>query len=60
MEVRATGTKKFTEGDKARIRELMGPDAKRIQLASPRPRPRCAWRPPTICSTAPGSTTIGG
>jgi hypothetical protein len=36
MEVRATGTKKFTEGDKARIRELMGPDAKRIQDGNPR------------------------
>jgi hypothetical protein len=36
MEVLATGTKKSTEDDKARIRELMGPDAKMIQDGNPR------------------------
>jgi nitrogenase molybdenum-cofactor synthesis protein NifE len=36
MEVVATGTKKSTEEDKARIRELMGPDAKMLQSESAR------------------------
>lgn len=36
MEVVATGTKKSTEEDKARIRELMGPDAKMIDDGSPK------------------------
>jgi nitrogenase molybdenum-cofactor synthesis protein NifE len=36
MEVVATGTKKSTEEDKARIRELMGPDANMIEDGSPK------------------------
>lgn len=36
MEVVASGTKKSTEEDKARIRELMGPDARMIDDGSPR------------------------
>jgi len=36
MEVVATGTKKSTEEDKARIREIMGPDAKMIDDGSPK------------------------
>ncbi|MEJ2435787.1 MAG: nitrogenase component 1, partial [Pseudolabrys sp.] len=36
MEVVATGTKKSTEEDKARIRELMGEDAKMIEDGSPK------------------------
>ena len=36
MEVVATGTKKSTEADKARIRELMGEDAKMIEDGSPK------------------------
>lgn len=36
LEVVATGTKKSTEEDKARIRELMGDDAKMIEEGSPR------------------------
>jgi nitrogenase molybdenum-cofactor synthesis protein NifE len=36
LEVVATGTKKSTEEDKARIRELMGEDAKMIEEGSPR------------------------
>lgn len=36
MEVVATGTKKSTEEDKARIRELMGPEAKMIDDGSPK------------------------
>jgi nitrogenase molybdenum-cofactor synthesis protein NifE len=36
MVVVATGTKKSTEEDKARIRELMGPDAKMIDDGSAR------------------------
>jgi len=36
MTVVATGTKKSTEEDKARIRELMGEDAKMIEDGSPR------------------------
>ncbi len=36
MEVVATGTKKSTEEDKARIRELMGPDARMIEDGSPK------------------------
>ncbi|MCX8085554.1 MAG: nitrogenase iron-molybdenum cofactor biosynthesis protein NifE [Rhodocyclaceae bacterium] len=36
MTVVATGTKKSTEEDKARIRELMGPDAKMIEDGSPK------------------------
>ena len=36
MEVVATGTKKSTEEDKARIRELMGEDAKMIDDGSPK------------------------
>ncbi|MDR2164047.1 MAG: nitrogenase iron-molybdenum cofactor biosynthesis protein NifE [Zoogloeaceae bacterium] len=36
MTVVATGTKKSTEEDKARIRELMGPDARMIDDGSPR------------------------
>lgn len=36
MEVVATGTKKSTEEDKARIRELMGEDAKMITDGSPK------------------------
>lgn len=36
MTVVATGTKKSTEEDKARIRELMGPDAKMIDDGSPK------------------------
>jgi nitrogenase molybdenum-cofactor synthesis protein NifE len=36
MEVVATGTKKSTEEDKERIRELMGPDAKMIEDGSPK------------------------
>lgn len=36
MEVVATGTKKSTEEDKARIRELMGPDARMIDDGSPK------------------------
>lgn len=36
MQVVATGTKKSTEEDKARIRELMGEDAKMIEDGSPR------------------------
>jgi nitrogenase molybdenum-cofactor synthesis protein NifE len=36
MEVVATGTKKSTEEDKQRIRELMGPDAKMIEDGSPK------------------------
>ena len=36
MEVVATGTKKSTEEDKARIRELMGEDAKMLEDGSPR------------------------
>jgi nitrogenase molybdenum-cofactor synthesis protein NifE len=36
MEVVATGTKKSTEEDKQRIRELMGPDARMIDDGSPK------------------------
>ena len=36
MTVVATGTKKSTEEDKARIREIMGPDAKMIDDGSPK------------------------
>ncbi|MDP2795134.1 MAG: nitrogenase iron-molybdenum cofactor biosynthesis protein NifE [Sulfurisoma sp.] len=36
MEVVATGTKKSTEEDKARIREIMGPDANMIEDGSPK------------------------
>jgi nitrogenase molybdenum-cofactor synthesis protein NifE len=36
MQVVATGTKKSTEDDKARIRELMGEDAKMIEDGNPR------------------------
>ena len=36
MEVVATGTKKSTEEDKARIRELMGEDAVMIEDGNPR------------------------
>ncbi len=36
MDVVATGTKKSTEEDKARIRELMGPDANMIEDGSPK------------------------
>jgi nitrogenase molybdenum-cofactor synthesis protein NifE len=36
MEVVATGTKKSTEEDKARIRELMGDDANMIEDGSPK------------------------
>jgi nitrogenase molybdenum-cofactor synthesis protein NifE len=36
MTVVATGTKKSTEEDKARIREIMGPDAKMIEDGSPK------------------------
>jgi nitrogenase molybdenum-cofactor synthesis protein NifE len=36
MEVVATGTKKSTEEDKARIRELMGPDVRMIDDGSPK------------------------
>lgn len=36
MEVVATGTKKSTEEDKERIRELMGPDARMIDDGSPK------------------------
>ncbi len=36
MEVVATGTKKSTEEDKARIRELMGEDARMIEDGNPR------------------------
>jgi nitrogenase molybdenum-cofactor synthesis protein NifE len=36
MEVVATGTKKSTEEDKARIRELMGPNARMIDEGSPK------------------------
>lgn len=36
MEVVATGTKKSTEEDKARIRELMGEDARMIEDGSPK------------------------
>jgi nitrogenase molybdenum-cofactor synthesis protein NifE len=36
MDVVATGTKKSTEEDKERIRELMGPDAKMIDDGSPK------------------------
>ena len=36
MTVVATGTKKSTEEDKARIRELMGEDAKMIEDGNPR------------------------
>jgi nitrogenase molybdenum-cofactor synthesis protein NifE len=36
MTVVATGTKKSTEEDKERIRELMGPDAKMIEDGSPK------------------------
>ncbi len=36
MKVVATGTKKSTEEDKARIREIMGPDAKMIDDGSPK------------------------
>jgi nitrogenase molybdenum-cofactor synthesis protein NifE len=36
MEVVATGTKKSTEEDKARIRELMGPQARMIDDGSPK------------------------
>ena len=36
MEVVATGTRKSTEEDKARIRELMGADAKMIDDGSPK------------------------
>lgn len=36
MEVVATGTKKSTEDDKARIRELMGEEARMIEDGSPR------------------------
>ena len=36
MEVVATGTKKSTEEDKARIRELMGPNARMIDDGSPK------------------------
>lgn len=36
MEVVATGTKKSTEEDKARIREIMGPDARMIDDGSPK------------------------
>ena len=36
MKVVATGTKKSTEEDKARIRELMGEDAKMIDDGSPK------------------------
>ncbi|MCX7896489.1 MAG: nitrogenase iron-molybdenum cofactor biosynthesis protein NifE [Rhodocyclaceae bacterium] len=36
MTVVATGTKKSTEEDKARIRELMGPDARMIDDGSPK------------------------
>ena len=36
MEVIATGTRKSTEEDKARIRELMGRDAKMIENGNPR------------------------
>lgn len=36
MQVVATGTKKSTEEDKARIRELMGEDAKMIEDGNPR------------------------
>jgi len=36
MDVVATGTKKSTEEDKARIRELMGEDAKMIEDGNPR------------------------
>jgi nitrogenase molybdenum-cofactor synthesis protein NifE len=36
MEVVATGTKKSTEEDKARIRELMGEEARMIEDGSPR------------------------
>ena len=36
MDVVATGTKKSTEEDKARIRELMGEDAKMLEDGSPR------------------------
>ncbi len=36
MEVIATGTRKSTEEDKARIRELMGQDAKMIENGNPR------------------------
>jgi nitrogenase molybdenum-cofactor synthesis protein NifE len=36
MTVVATGTKKSTEEDKARIREIMGPDANMIEDGSPK------------------------
>ena len=36
MKVVATGTKKSTEEDKARIRELMGEDTKMIDDGSPK------------------------
>ncbi|MDP2195830.1 MAG: nitrogenase iron-molybdenum cofactor biosynthesis protein NifE [Rhodocyclaceae bacterium] len=36
MEVVATGTKKSTEEDKVRIREIMGPDANMIEDGSPK------------------------
>ncbi|QIK39230.1 nitrogenase iron-molybdenum cofactor biosynthesis protein NifE [Caldichromatium japonicum] len=36
MTVVATGTRKSTEEDKARIRELMGPDARMIEEGSPK------------------------
>jgi nitrogenase molybdenum-cofactor synthesis protein NifE len=36
MEVVATGTKKSTEEDKARIRELMGPEAKMLDEGNPK------------------------
>lgn len=36
MEVVATGTKKSTEEDKARIREIMGPDARMFDDGSPK------------------------
>lgn len=36
MTVVATGTKKSTEEDKARIREIMGPDARMIDDGSPK------------------------
>ncbi len=36
MKVVATGTKKSTEEDKARIREIMGPDARMIDDGSPK------------------------
>ena len=39
MKVVATGTKKSTEEDKARIRELMGDETKMIDDVRPKPCP---------------------